>query len=363
MKLSEDSPLADWPGVQGLSGYDEGNYLSVLYFAWAYILSARWVELLDRSANHECHMRYTADYIESSLLRSDDHSLFQIDIGSDACDDEAQWWRAILCSGNGWNATTKYNGHVYLSPWSISTRNAGYTVVTNRFTDIEPKPPSSGTALKYLSRFCVHHRLYAQCSVALAGVLYIPFLGGREISLPPPRQTSRSRAGGLSVSIPDLLNEHNEMLPKYMMLSSNPWGLRALLCSTFFKPETECNLVSAWLNPAFAIVDSISPSKTLLATFLSNRNPRIGILWLGATLTSLDKTILRDTRAGMTALDLPASAWTQTAQAFLTSRMGTSNSEFIRREDECRLSFITACEGHDRLPIWPWKPFGDTKNL
>lgn len=25
VKLSEDSPLADWPGVQGLSGYDEGN--------------------------------------------------------------------------------------------------------------------------------------------------------------------------------------------------------------------------------------------------------------------------------------------------------------------------------------------------
>lgn len=287
-----------------------------LYFAWAYILSARWVELLGRSANHECHMRYTADYIESSLLR-DDQSLFQIDIGSDACDDEALWWRAILCSGNGWNATTKYNGHVYLSPWSISTRNVGYTLVTKGSTDIVSEPPSSGTAFKYLSRFCVHHRLYAQCSVALAGVLYIPFLGGREISLPLPRQTSRSelteRAGNLSVSIPDLLNEHNEMLPKYMTLSSNPWGLRALLCSTFFKPETECNLVSAWLNPAFAIVDSISPNKALLATFLSNRNPRIGIFWLGATLTSLDKTILCDTRAGMTALDLPASAWTKTA--------------------------------------------------
>lgn len=51
VELSDVSPLADWPRVQGLSGY-EGNYLSVLYFAWAYILSARWVELLGRSADH-----------------------------------------------------------------------------------------------------------------------------------------------------------------------------------------------------------------------------------------------------------------------------------------------------------------------
>lgn len=52
VKLSEESPFSDWPGVQGLSSYDKGNYLAILYFAWAYILSARWVELLGRSADH-----------------------------------------------------------------------------------------------------------------------------------------------------------------------------------------------------------------------------------------------------------------------------------------------------------------------
>lgn len=62
----------------------------------------------------------------------------------------------------------------------------------------------------------------------------------------------------------------------------------------------------------------------------------------------------------MVAFDLTASAWANTANTFLTSRMGTSDGESIRRDDECRLSFITACEGHDRPPIWPWKPFGST---
>lgn len=63
----------------------------------------------------------------------------------------------------------------------------------------------------------------------------------------------------------------------------------------------------------------------------------------------------------MAALDLPASAWTGTTQTFLTSQMGDNNGESVRRDDECRLLFITACEGHERPPIWPWKPFGVTQ--
>lgn len=270
-----------------------------------------------------------------------------------------------MCSDDGWDATTKYNGHVYLSPWSVSAKDVGFTLATKAILGTESEPPLSATALKYLSRFCVRHRLYAQCSVALAGALYIPFLRGGKVSLPFPKQISRleltERVGDSPVSITDLLNEHKELLPKYMTLSSNTWGLRSLLCCTFFDPDIECNLVSAWLNPAFAILDSISSSQSTLATLLANRQPRLGILWLGAIFTNLAKSVLRDIRAGMTALDLPASAWARTTQTFLTSNMGTSNGESIHRDDECRLLFITACEAHDRPPIWPWKPFGDTK--
>lgn len=146
-----------------------------------------------------------------------------------------------------------------------------------------------------------------------------------------------------------------------MTLSSNTWGLRSLLCSTFFNLDIECNIASAWLNPAFAVLDSISSRKSLVAMFLANRQPELGILWLGAILTDSANSVLRDVRAGMTALDLPASAWTGTTQTFLTSEIGGSHNELIRREDECRLLFITACEGHERPPIWPWKPFGFTK--
>ncbi|PIG83844.1 hypothetical protein AARAC_001789 [Aspergillus arachidicola] len=167
VKLSEDSPFLDWPGIQGLSGYDNGNYLSVLYLAWAYILSARWVELLSRSADHECYMSYTAQECEDSQ-QLNKHTLIQIDLSDDACEEEVLWWRAILYSENGWNATTKYNGHEYLSPWSVSAKGTGLTVATKALGS-KSDPPSSMTALKYLTNFCVHHRHYAQCSVALAG--------------------------------------------------------------------------------------------------------------------------------------------------------------------------------------------------
>ncbi|PYH79083.1 hypothetical protein BO82DRAFT_367207 [Aspergillus uvarum CBS 121591] len=278
-------------------------------------------------------MAYTAQSWEGSTQSSEQH-VIQIDIGEDACEEEVFWWRAILCSGNFWNATTKYNGREYLSPWSVSATGAGLTLATKASLNFKLYPPDSMTALKYLSRFCVHHRLYAQCSVALAGVLYIPFLRGKTVSLPFPKQNSRFglKEGAVDpVSIPDLINEHDQLLAKYMTLSLNTWGLRSILCSTFFNTEIECNI------------------------------PRLGILWLGAIFTDLAKSILRDVRTGMTALDLPASAWTETTQKFLTAKVGPSNGESIRREDECRLLFITASEGHDRPPIWPWKPFGTTR--
>lgn len=364
VRLTQDSPLSDWPGVEGLVGYDKGNYLSVLYFAWAYILSARWVELLSRSADHECHMEYNTQRLQSSRAL-DDEPAIEIDLGQCSCEEEVLWWSAILCSAEGWDATTRYNGHVYLSPWSISVKPVRLTPTQSALAGVVSEPPSADTALKYLSRFCLHHRLYAQCSVALSGVLFVPFLRSREICLPFPKHSARSRLNECvdhsSVSILGLLRKHGELLPKYLTLSSNIWGLRSVLCSTFFNPDIECNLVSAWLNPAFAVLSTVSSRKWSVAALLANRKPSLGILWLGAVLTDLETIILRDVRAGMAALDLSASAWTGIQQTFLTSPIGEVNDESIRREDECRLLFITASEGHDRPPIWPWKPFGTTK--
>ncbi|OJJ72417.1 hypothetical protein ASPBRDRAFT_54263 [Aspergillus brasiliensis CBS 101740] len=316
VKLSADAPFSDWPGVEGLAGYDEGDYLPLLFLTWAYILSARWAELLERSVDHECQMSYTAQSCEGSVKLDKQHTI-HVDIDDNACEEEVLWWRAILYSGNGWDATTKYNGHEYLSPWSLSVTDAGLTPATKDSLITRANPPDSWTALEYLRRFCVHHHLYAPCSVVLAGQSF---------------QLMSKEGAGATVSISELLNEHGQLLVKSMTLSSNVWGLRSILCSTFFNNDIECNIVSERLNP------------NSTAALLINRQPRLGILWLGALLTDLAKSILRDVRAGMTALDLLASAWTETTQSFLTSEIGPINGEWIPRDDECRLLFITASE-------------------
>ncbi|KAJ6024262.1 hypothetical protein N7540_005059 [Penicillium herquei] len=364
VKFSEDAAFSDWPGVQELPGYDQGNYFSVLLLAWAYILSARWVELLGKSADHECHLAYTAD---TTQLEAVEQQNFEIDIGDDACQEEIFWWHAILGSGNGcqWEATTKYNEQIFLSPWSVSMTDVRFTLARYGILEASPNLPQSETGLKYLAKFCAHHGLYSQCSVALAGVIFIPFLGNQSICLPFPKQNpylQKSKSdGNPAFLIQNLLKEHGQSLPRYMTLSSNAWGLRALLSSTLFNPNIECNLVSAWLNPAFGIIESISSDNAALATFLANRQPRLGILWLGAILTGIARRILQNTRSGMTALDLPISAWSGVRQSFLTSETVTINDEVISRADECRMLFMTASECHYWPPLWHWKPFGFTK--
>ena len=191
--------------------------------------------------------------------------------------------------------------------------------------------------------------------------------GKRIVSLPFPKNASPAElnepANESSVSIPGLIAEHGELLPKYMTLSCNPHGLRSLLRCTFFNPNIECNMVSAWLNPAFAVLTSVSPKldNDALANILINRNPRLGLLWLGAMFTGLATPILRESKSGMAAIDLLTSAWTETTHTFLTSKMGDTRGGSINRDDECRLLFYTAHEYHARQPIWNWKPFGSTQ--
>lgn len=141
------------------------------------------------------------------------------------------------------------------------------------------------------------------------------------------------------------------------------WGMRSLLHSTFFNAEIECNLVSAWLNPAFAIIDRLvqEDNQSMLANFLARRQPRLGCLWLGAVLVGIAKSTLRDIRIGLTALELNAAAWTGIEQSFITGKLCTSDGLMIRKEDECRLLYITHYDGYTRPPLHPWKPFGETQ--
>ncbi|GIK06733.1 hypothetical protein Aspvir_002383 [Aspergillus viridinutans] len=370
VEFADHTPFTEWPNVQGLYGHDEGNYLTVLLLAWAYILSVRWAELLDRSPDRRCTVEYRMHgMVEKSHGKYD----VEVPIGDDIEEGEARWWQAILLGDKGWKITTDYKDKTYISPWSVSILNGTLSHARPILFNNNYAPPSSETALKYLARFCAYHRLYGQCSAALAATLYIPLLGGRLATLPVPKPAtiSTTQIQHPATFVPprtgpshmELVAEYGRLLTGYMTLSSDVWGMRSLLCSTFFNADIECNLVSAWLNPAFAVIDPILRNGDMhkLAALLGRRQPRLATLWLGAIIMGIVKSELQDVKNGLTALDLHAAAWTGTRQSFITSNPGASDGQMIRREDECRLLFIASSNEHARAPTTPWKPFGKSR--
>lgn len=98
---------------------EEGNYLAVLFFAWAYILSVTWLEMQPSNFLQIDCVRYLDS--QAPVFNDSDHTVqdgFKIDLGC-AEDDAARWWAAILSPGEGWQSTISRNGQVYRSPWSV----------------------------------------------------------------------------------------------------------------------------------------------------------------------------------------------------------------------------------------------------
>ncbi|KAE8142543.1 hypothetical protein BDV38DRAFT_278065 [Aspergillus pseudotamarii] len=102
--------------------------------------------------------------------------------------------------------------------------------------------------------------------------------------------------------------------------------MRSLLGGTFFKADIECNLVSAWLSPAFAVINPIleEGSFVQLATALERRQPKLTPLWLGALMTGLARSGLRDIRNGLTAIDLTQLRGRGTTNCFITPKPGVA---------------------------------------
>jgi hypothetical protein len=110
--FAADSSIANWPGVQGEQESPvRGNCLAILSFAWAYILSALWVEM-QQSKNMRPAPAQEDDRIhylcaQAKWTCDGDEELggdLEVDLG-DVDDDAARWWTALLANGEGWRAT------------------------------------------------------------------------------------------------------------------------------------------------------------------------------------------------------------------------------------------------------------------
>jgi hypothetical protein len=383
--FAEHSRFTDWPGVQEIDGHTaEGNHLAILFLAWAYILSARWIELQSPycpKGSFPLGRIYYSD-LQAAWLDNDGDipaDAIEVDIG-EICERAARWWAAILAPGEGWHATLELGDKLYRSPWSAhiaSTQTLKLRKISIRGTTDIRSPvtaPSSEEALDYLREYCERHGISSQCIPALAVSLFLPWKnsdGGPSVILPLPKPSRapvpelQQKSSPSSFPLLRTLQDQSRLLPYYMTLSCNTRGLRALLCGSFFDPAVSCNLVSPWMQPVFDIIDPIIAREefTSLAMIMSKRQPSLAALWLGAIILGMEKIILQPLRIGLLAVELHAAAWTGTIHSFINLRPNTpyvTGNKEISRADESRLLYLTGSEGHQRAPVCPWQPFGTT---
>ncbi|OJJ04312.1 hypothetical protein ASPVEDRAFT_43781 [Aspergillus versicolor CBS 583.65] len=333
----------------------EENHISILIFAWSYILSARWAQLMPDAI---------LEYTDSKAYNSDEsreRGSAVVDIGA-VDDNAARWWSAILAPGEGWEAYITLNNVKFRSPWSISLpANPKFSLSYHKSHYLSDTAVSVATAFRFLSDYCTLHDIIDQSYAALSAALFLPLLHGgrRDIVLPGPKFSHAQRSNvGLKCKDLDWVQEdHN--LDKLLTLSCNTRGIHSLLSSVFYEPEIACNAVSPWLQSMFAVLNSVEDNR-ILTHILMSRVPHLAFFWLGGVILGIHKDVLRDGRFGLIPTEPHAAAWSGTIQSFMQEPIYPAANESILRSDECRLLYLTQEEHHTRWPVCPWTPFGST---
>lgn len=348
----------------------ESNHVPVLVLAWAYILSARWAELIPEA----CPPHYSSHQARLNVgdgpeVLGDDYDAIVVDVG-DVDDDAARWWTAVLAPGTGWDASIQSNtGAILSSPWSIRTQ-PGPNFVISANVQIHSylgnhRPASFGTAIRYLSEYCHLHGIAEQSQAALAAALLIPVakFDNKRIELPVPQLQRKAPRCQERTQPPPFWDGELRQLDRLLTLSCNSRGVKALLNSIFFEPDVACNICGAWLQGSLAFLDSdkARDPHVLLRTFIK-RDPGLGFLWLGAFITGAEVRCLQEARMGWWKVDLSAAASTGTHASFIQQCIPKAppNAQDISRADECRLMYLSHEPDHTGPPLFPFAPFGST---
>ncbi|CEI68291.1 hypothetical protein FVEN_g5539 [Fusarium venenatum] len=347
--------------------FGEGSrHIPVLLQAWAYILSARWAELIPSA-----RVRFSGE-IDGSPPKVNKEAAATINIGA-VSGDAARWWNAILSVKESWDATIcNKKGQPLHSPWSTTLTSEHPLLV---LAEIETEastpndnPPSSSTARRYLTDYCIYHGIDGDVNLAaFAAALLIPAAkyDGRGMGIPVPKivrdqhRGENERPAASSFETPDPLQ-----LDKLLTLSCNAKAVKALLTSVFFESGVESNICGMWLRGSFTFLSTVKDPHVLLRTMIK-RDPELGFLWVGAFITGCHDRALREGRSGWWKTDLGAAAWTGTLMSFIQEPVfcpppGTISNP---RADECRLSYLCHDMNYTTPPLFPFAPFGSTALL
>lgn len=347
------------------------NHIPVLMLAWAYILSARWAELIP--GTHA--LQYSSSQAQQDpgrvpelLEKTSDHMV--VDIG-DVDEDAIRWWAAILAPEIGWNASIRSDtGALLCSPWSTNTQSKEpFLLSANAMKAHTPlgkqTAASFETALRYLSEYCDLHNVADQNQAALAAALLIPVAKFDKSMIEMPilrisKKIIRRRKGSRT---PLAWDGGKCQLDRLLALSCNVRGIKALLNSVFFERDIACNVCGAWLQGSFAFLDSgRAKDPRVLLRMLMGRNPSLGSLWAGAFITGAQRRCLQEARVAWWKVELNAAAWTGTYASFIQEPMTKipPDSDEISRADECRLMYLSHGANNITAPLFPFAPFGST---
>lgn len=100
---------------------NHGSHLPILTLTWAYVLSARWAEIIP-----DASIQYT-DSVAMVIPRHLSEGGSTCYVG-DATPEGIRWWSAVLAPDAGWTAFIPHNGRNLESPWAVCLQSAGITI-------------------------------------------------------------------------------------------------------------------------------------------------------------------------------------------------------------------------------------------
>ncbi|KAM7191171.1 hypothetical protein V8F33_009042 [Rhypophila sp. PSN 637] len=346
------------------------NHVCILILAWAYVLSARWSEVVPGTTT----LHYTdsqAAWTQSGITTANGWpGVIHVELGP-ASDGAARWWAAVLAPNQGWATGISYSGRLLPAPWStnlIQTGKASFLLSRMSTTPPPPHlPPASfSVAASYILAYSAHHGVQDQSRAAFAAALMLPSAGRIQqtvrlfASRPPSSDNSNIPSASPVPGVP-VWGHDVRQLDRLLTLSCNNF-IQSLLSSAVFEPGIPCNACGAWIQGAFAILGQARADLQVVTGALMARNPELGFLWLGATLLGIHDFVLDRMRALFYPVDLTLAGWTDTLMSFIQESVGdpSPDNETITRADEARLLFLSQSIDHTQLPIVPFQPFGLT---
>ncbi|KAK3994376.1 hypothetical protein QBC44DRAFT_391556 [Cladorrhinum sp. PSN332] len=334
--------------------------------AWAYILSARWAEIIPGAS-----LIYTASKADGYLPDQSppvNQPSLTVDI-TDVDADQARFWAAVLAPDQGWHATVSLGDDgTWVSPWSVLLK-PGFDFFVQAKLDIRPHgsetvAPSFSRALRFIDNFCHRRNITDQSHAALAAVLIFRSSAGNQgLQLPAFTTTRLDIPAQVAPSDPQPQSLHlqHETIDRLITLGCYEIGVLPMLLSSFYSPEILCNAVSPWLQGALAAIDEIS-DPLILARVLMDREPKAAALWVGIAVLGLQKGYLKNVGYGMIPANLHSAVWSGTTQSFIQLPVSSPavKAGKVSREDQCKLLFLARSGSHDRAPVGQWTPFGAT---